>query len=144
MTLSYRRQQSPGGVTRGSWRVGYNQVVGAVFIKRDVNIELNDQTNREGILEGPAYFDLRAFALEAIHFFETKRVEYERSKKKDTELETRQNDASKAVQESSVAVNELEKAADKLKNLMESADLPGDPEVVEKISTGFFRGGRQY
>ena len=46
----------------GTWRLGHNQVVGAVFISHEKNPELDDQTNREGLLQGRAFIHLRAFA----------------------------------------------------------------------------------
>lgn len=54
LRLDLRRVQSP---TR---RLSNNQIVGYVLIGRDSNPELVDQTNREGIVEGPALDDLRA------------------------------------------------------------------------------------
>ncbi|MFN8490032.1 MAG: ATP-binding protein [Caldilineaceae bacterium] len=86
LNLSYRRQQSPQGVTQkplGGWKVGYNQVVGAVFISRIVNSALIDQTNRENLVEGPAFYDLRKFAIKAIEFFELNRQKFEIKKKED-------------------------------------------------------------
>jgi signal transduction histidine kinase len=76
LTLAFRRQSSPAGVRTPGWRVGYNQVVGAVFISKDNNPCLVDQTNREGIVEEKAYFDLRAFVLDAIRYFELRRNEF--------------------------------------------------------------------
>jgi len=125
LNLSYRRQQSPGGVTQGQWRVGYNQVVGAVFISREINEGLNDQTNREGILEGPAYYDLRAFALEAVRFFENNREDFEKSIKKANELEKSQENAIKAVQNTSVAVNDLQQVAEQMKIILSDAQSSG-------------------
>ena len=69
LRLSYRRQQHPSGVIQGNWRVGYNQVVGAVFLERDKNPDLIDQTNREGIVEGPAFYHLKMLAEDAIDIF---------------------------------------------------------------------------
>jgi len=51
--LDLRRVQSP---TR---RLSNNQIVGYVLIGRDTNPDLVDQTNREGLVESPAYADLR-------------------------------------------------------------------------------------
>ena len=125
LNLSYRRQQSPGGVNQGQWRVGYNQVVGAVFISREINEGLNDQTNREGILEGPAYYDLRAFTLEAVRYFENNREDFEKSIKKANELEESQENAIKAVQNTSVAVNDLQQVAEQMKIILSDAQSSG-------------------
>ncbi len=109
LRLSYRRQQSPGGVTQsiGSWRVGYNQVVGAVFMTREKNANLIDQTNREGIVEGDGYFDLKKFAEDVIRFFEVNRQNYEIERKNVTELEEARKKAKKSTDASATAVKKL-------------------------------------
>lgn len=68
--LAMRRVINPQSVTMDNWRIGYNQVVGAVFIGREKNPNLIDQTNREGLTETPAYFELRKFSLKCIELFE--------------------------------------------------------------------------
>lgn len=68
--LAMRRVINPESITMANWRIGYNQIVGAVFIGRDQNPNLVDQTNREGLTETPAYFDLRKFSLKCIALFE--------------------------------------------------------------------------
>ncbi len=50
LDLGLRKSKSPGGIRQGGWRVGPHQIVGAVFIGRDENPELKDQTNREGLV----------------------------------------------------------------------------------------------
>ena len=65
--LDRRRVQNP------TMRVSNNQVIGHVFIGADANVELRDQTNREGLLEGPAYEDLRALMQGALTLIEAKR-----------------------------------------------------------------------
>lgn len=70
LSLAMRRVINPESITMDNWRIGYNQVVGAVFIGRDKNPNLVDQTNREGLTETPAYFELKAFALKCVELFE--------------------------------------------------------------------------
>lgn len=70
LDLGIRRSSSPGGVSQGGWRVGPNQVVAAVNISRQTNGILNDQANREGLVENEAFFQLRAFILKIIETFE--------------------------------------------------------------------------
>lgn len=71
LDLALRSVSSPGGIAQGGWRVGANQVVGAVFITHNDNRSLEDQTNREGLLEGPAFYDLQTAILKFIQFFES-------------------------------------------------------------------------
>lgn len=77
LTLQHRRAKEPAGIKRRTWKVGLHQVVGAVFISKEENELLIDQTNREGIVEEEPFFDLRAFALNVIQWFESKRYEFE-------------------------------------------------------------------
>lgn len=70
LDLGIRRAKSPGGVKQGGWRVGPHQVIGAIFIGRRENPLLEDQTNREGIVESEAFFDMRAFCTKIIQNFE--------------------------------------------------------------------------
>lgn len=75
---------SPGGVAQddkpGNWRVGYTQVVGAVFVSREKNAELLDQSNREGLVNGKAFSHLRVFAQETVRFFELNHQDFEMSR----------------------------------------------------------------
>lgn len=68
--MGLRRAKRPEGITQKGWVVGPHQVVGAVFIGRENNPNLEDQTNREGIVEGPGFYNLRAAILKAISYFE--------------------------------------------------------------------------
>jgi signal transduction histidine kinase len=85
LRLAYRRIESPQGVTQdpkpGNWRVGYNQVVGAISITRQNNSLLLDQTNREGLVDGEAFAHLRVFAEATIRFFELNNQDFEMSRK---------------------------------------------------------------
>jgi signal transduction histidine kinase len=67
LELDRRRVQNP------TMRVSNNQVIGHVFISADLNIDLRDQTNREGLLDGPAYEDLRGLVQNALALVESHR-----------------------------------------------------------------------
>ncbi len=71
LDLGIRSSASPGGIVQGGWKVNAYQVAGAVFVSRSKNSALEDQTNREGLLEGPAFYDLQAAILKFIQFFES-------------------------------------------------------------------------
>jgi signal transduction histidine kinase len=106
--LNMRRVRHPSGVVQeGRWRVAYNQVVGAVFISKDANPQLIDQTNREGLVEGSPLSDLRVFALNIVDFFEERRQGYERSRYQQSAFDTASEDAEKASEE---AIKTAEKA----------------------------------
>lgn len=70
LDLGLRRSKRPEAITQKGWNVGPHQVVGAVFISRERNPNLVDQTNREGIVEGKGFFALRAAILKIINGFE--------------------------------------------------------------------------
>ncbi len=140
LNLSFRRQQSPQGVRQhpiGGWRVGYNQVVGAVFITREQNGALLDQTNREGIVEGAPYYDLRRFALNAVEFFEKSRQRYEMARSKPSRFEEARDEAAASAQASSQAVEDLKGTIDSLVDtLQEPVEIGGvipGPEIVQGL-----------
>lgn len=70
LDLGYRKASSPGGIKQGGWRIAPNQIIGAVSISKTTNAVLNDQANREGIVENEAYLQLRKFILKVISSFE--------------------------------------------------------------------------
>ena len=70
LDLGYRKASSPGGIAQGGWRIAPNQILGAVDISRMYNSALNDQANREGILQNSAFLSLRAFIIRVISEFE--------------------------------------------------------------------------
>lgn len=69
LRLDLRRVQSP---TR---RLSNNQIVGYLLISRDENPDLVDQTNREGIVDGPALTDLRAAVRQLLLLLENERYD---------------------------------------------------------------------
>jgi signal transduction histidine kinase len=70
LDLGYRKASSPGGIKQGGWRIAPGQIIGAVIISKTINAILNDQANREGIVENEAYLQLRTFILKVISTFE--------------------------------------------------------------------------
>ncbi|PSV32187.1 ATP-binding protein [Photobacterium sp. GB-210] len=71
LDLGYRKASSPGGIKQGGWKIAPTQIIGAVSISKTTNAILNDQANREGIVENEAYLQLRTFILKVISSFET-------------------------------------------------------------------------
>lgn len=138
LRLSYRRQQNPQGVTQkpiGGWKVGYNQVVGAVFISREKNTKLIDQTNRENLVEGPAFADMRMFVDRAIQFFEIKRQEFEiaRLETKLTDLESAKDEVESTASVSRESVSQAMAMATDIRNAVESGTVPS-PAILEDLT----------
>ncbi len=77
LELDRRRVQEP------THKLSNNQIVGYVLIGRDTNPQLNDQSNRQGILEGPAFTDLRKAVAEVVSMIEVER--YKLRPRRDTQ-----------------------------------------------------------
>ena len=77
LRLDARRVQNP------TLRLSNNQIVGYLLIGRETNPDLIDQSNREGLVEGPALADLRRVVTSLLNRLETKRYQFRprRSKK---------------------------------------------------------------
>lgn len=133
LKLSFRRQASPGGVSQSGYRAGYNQVVGSVFIKREVNKTLYDQTNREGILEGDGFNDLKTFAIKIITQFEYFRKDFEQGRRQDKHFDKARVAAEKTTQETQKALDELRNTQKKLQKLFINAKQKGEPLDTTKI-----------
>ena len=71
--LAERKTREPAGISRSTWRVAANQIVGAVFVSRDNNPNLIDSSSREGLIQGEAFNELRSFVLGCLRLLETYR-----------------------------------------------------------------------
>jgi signal transduction histidine kinase len=144
LRLAYRRIESPEGVTQdekpGNWRVGYNQIVGAIFLTRQRNGELLDQTNREGLVDGKAFAHMRVFAEQTVRFFELNHQEFEMARvPKRTardEAKTQADDALRQLSEAAGAVSTL--VAKPSQAETHTAEVPDAAKVlalVQKVLT---------
>jgi signal transduction histidine kinase len=147
LRLAYRRQVNPEGVTQddrpGNWRVGYNQVVGAIFVTREKNGELLDQTNREGLVAGKAFAHLRVFAEESIRFFELNNQDYEMSlARKPSPREQAKKQADESVRATEGALRKLNEVAELVSSLVggvrqaeSRSDLEDKARNVERLTS---------
>lgn len=133
LRLAYRRMQNPEGVSQnakpGSWRVGYNQVVGAVFISHEKNAGLDDQTNREGLLQGKAFDHLNVFARRVIQFFEIHNQTFEMGRKA---IRIPAEQAEEKARTSIEEVNEVIKELGTLAARIPSLTVPGIDSSVSQ------------
>lgn len=67
LSLDARRVQNP------TLRLSNNQIVGYILIGRETNPELIDQSSREGLVETPAFRDLRKTVIELLSILESER-----------------------------------------------------------------------
>ncbi len=81
--LAERKTREPAAVSRPTYRVSANQVVGAVFVGRDSNPKLIDSSAREGLIKGEGFHDLRRLVLGCVHLLEAYRHEAALIEKKD-------------------------------------------------------------
>ncbi len=76
LELNQRRVNNP------TLRLSNNQIVGAIFITRASNPDLRDKTNREGLIENSAYFELQNIILEILAILEDARFKVRPRKKR--------------------------------------------------------------
>ncbi len=72
LELNQRRVNNP------TLRVSNNQIIGFVEITHVDNPELRDRTSREGLIDTPAFFDLKALVLAALSVLEAERFDLRR------------------------------------------------------------------
>jgi len=73
--LGEEKARNPAGIGRGTeFTVSPNQLVGAVFIKRDDNPGLTDSAAREGLVESEGFFDLKQFVYASKRLLEAHRA----------------------------------------------------------------------
>ncbi|MFT5622304.1 MAG: signal transduction histidine kinase [Bacteroidia bacterium] len=151
LNLTFRKIASPGGIAQGGWKVGANQLIGAVFIGRKGNALLADQTNREGLQEGLAFSDLQAAILKFVDFFE---FEAHRSAKKRgigqlkeelrTNAEESRNTAKQSIAEANKITKTLETESDTDGRASHINDLKAKMEVAKKALRKSEEDGNAY
>ena len=69
--LSERKTRNPAAASRKDFRISGNQLVGGVYIGRDLNPLLRDSAAREGLVHGEGYAQLRSAVFSCINILET-------------------------------------------------------------------------
>jgi len=113
LRLDLRRVQNP------TKALSNNQIVGQVFITREGNPELRDQTNREGLTAGPALDDFRDLIVDVISELEVRR--YEARHPHRTSKETRRGGLFSGFDLSDIRLTVVERHADD-KELLAAVD----------------------
>ncbi len=127
LNLGYRRSQNPAASSRKGWPVAPQQVVGAVFISRVQNAGLIDQTNREGLVEEVPFFDLKAFALKIIEWFEANVVSFNQAKKPVAD------EAKKIKESTQKAKNKIEKIKESLSQIKSGKSLSERDDAIDLV-----------
>ncbi|WP_460158459.1 ATP-binding protein [Pseudomonas sp. S3_E11] len=138
LDIGLRKASSPGGVSQQGWKIGPNQIIGSVIISRETNAILDDQANREGIVENAAFFQLRTFILKVIETLETL---VQKDASNDTELDFTEelaNILNKSNEEISTAIANLKKtfsvAGKKSKKKKQKRQLHPEQLVVQRLA----------
>ncbi len=134
LALANRKAKDPAGIGRGeqSYSVTPNQLIGAVYITRDNNVELSDSAAREGLVESGAFYDLRSFVLGSINMLESYRVsiysiiEKSREKKKPA--------ASKEAEQIKLQLSNVKEGLESIKEEIASkSDSPANVNISRPI-----------
>ncbi len=72
LELNQRRVNNP------TFRVSNNQIIGFIEITHENNSDLKDRTSREGLIDTPAFFDLKALVIAALSLLEAERFNQRR------------------------------------------------------------------
>jgi signal transduction histidine kinase len=133
LRLGYRRTINPEGVKqKGNWRLGYNQVVGAVFLSREMNEALIDQTNREGLVAGTAFRHLYIFADKVLTFFEKQHQKFERSRVEPPQVPELLTNTEEPAAAADAALRQLTDLTQKIDSLLSPtpSDIPASKEQI--------------
>lgn len=139
LRLGVRRTVNPEGVRQGNnWKVGFNQIVGAVFLERDRNAALIDQTNREGLVIGEPFRHLYIFADKIVQFFEKGHQRYEKERaaiEKAAAKQTPEQDPAAAAASAEGALRELTELAQKVGQLVTPQPTSPPPSAGDIAKT---------
>lgn len=139
LRLAYLRMQNPDAVVGkakpGYWRVGHNQIVGAVFITHQENPGLDDQTNREGLLQGKEFEHLRVFAEKVIQWFQLHHQTFESGRKAGrAPIEKAEDKAKESIAGAGDTLQKIEMLAGKITEMLNPDDTTNSTyPVAEEI-----------
>lgn len=128
--LANRKAKNPAGLSRSSYKITPNQLIGAVFIKRDDNGELHDSSSREGLVENDAYKILKHVAVKSIEILEGHRHKMASNIKKVTNNKAEHVVSTSKTFRINTISDSLSSVEQDIKNLSNSAKKDG----VESLS----------
>lgn len=124
LLLANRKNQSPSAVSsNGKWRVNAQQIYGQVYISR-LNLHLEDQSNREGIVESKQFSAFKDVLVNIIEQFENDR-QYVLRKLKN--LYDKNNEAERLENELREQIKEAEK-----REAQQKSDIKRDKELANE------------
>jgi signal transduction histidine kinase len=135
LNLAERKARDPAGVGRDTYKISPNQLVGSIFISRDVNPKLKDSSAREGLVENDSFFDMKNVVSGAVILIESYRVKLLKSIDKKPEKKGKTNyDSIKLI---TTELNEVKKDLEKIQTHIGSIeDFKGSPvsHTINKIT----------
>ena len=123
LTLGQRVAVNPVAASRRGWKVSPQNIAGTVSISRQRNAKLNDQSNREGIIENKHFSQFREIILRIIREFEDDR----------SHIHFNLNELHKKQNKNEAAKSEGATTADRVKKSPEDAT----PEDAKKLAKAF-------
>ncbi|MBN5263596.1 sensor histidine kinase [Serratia marcescens] len=133
LDIGYRKAQSPGGISQGGWRISPIQLLGAISISRNANEVLNDQANREGIVENDAFFQMRTYAIKVIEMFEELAHKHASSGEELNLSEELEKILHKSSEDLSVAFDNVKKVAFSKKNKKKKKSIPNAVSLYQRV-----------
>ncbi len=137
LELAEKKAKDPAGVGRGadSYTVTPNQLIGAIFITRDGNLNLTDSAAREGLVESEAFFDIKNLALGSLKILETHRANtYQKSR------ESKKTSASKEAEQIQTQLFSVKEELELIKTEIESkAAKSSSPNITRSIEKSIER-----
>jgi len=133
LDIGYRKAQSPGGISQGGWRISPIQLLGAISISRNANEVLNDQANREGIVENDAFFQMRTYAIKVIEMFEELAHKHASSGEELNLSEELEKILQKSSEDLSVAFDNVKKVAFSKKNKKKKKSIPNAASLYQRV-----------
>ncbi|ELO0984833.1 sensor histidine kinase [Citrobacter freundii] len=133
LDIGYRKAQSPGGISQGGWRISPIQLLGAISISRNANEVLNDQANREGIVENDAFFQMRTYAIKVIEMFEELAHKHASSGEELNLSEELEKILQKSSEDLSAAFDNVKKVAFSKKNKKKKKSVPNAVSLYQRV-----------
>lgn len=127
--LAERKAKDPAGISRETYKITPNQLVGALFIGRDKNPKLKDSAAREGLVENEAFKDLKHIMLSSVVLLESYRYKlHKKINKKKPKKEKSAEDNVKKI------TNDLGAVKENLESIKSSiTDFENNQSIVKSI-----------
>lgn len=132
LDLGFRKASNPSAISQGNWNIGPHQIVGAISITRKQNSILDDQANREGLIESEAFYQMRAYVLKVIETFEDL-ISKDSQRNEDTDLAIELSNLLASERNEAIAVDNLKKVTFTKRSKRKKKALPPAMVLHQRI-----------